>query len=63
MNPKESDTSTYLEDYSKSFCSIWDELIDWKKGVSLKMEEYLAYSKKKIARRFLMWQLEQVFTH
>ena len=31
MNPKESDTSTYLEDYSKSFCSIWDELIDWKK--------------------------------
>ena len=31
MNPKESDTSTYLEDYSKSFCSIWDELIDWEK--------------------------------
>ena len=31
MNPNESENYTYLEDYTKSFCSVWDELIDWEK--------------------------------
>ena len=39
MNPNESENYSYIEDYTKSFCSVWDELIDWEKDASLKMEE------------------------
>lgn len=31
MNPNESENYSYIEDYTKSFCSVWDELIDWEK--------------------------------
>ena len=54
MNPNQSKNYTYLEDYTKSFCSKWDELIDWEKRCSAENGRITNILKEKIVQKFLM---------